>query len=174
MTLMLFISVASETTVLEAFAAGRNPAEGSGPWTTRFIRQATKQFDERWSLVEITGAEARAIVVPPHSGEPCRGDRMELVPPGGLSVESTARALEVCRDAYAAANRTCWSRIAQAIDDPAWSEIILTRAPLALDDYATVTGGAGLYHLDGFHRLVGWTLAGRLMDEVRIRAFLAG
>ena len=118
MTLMLFISVASEADVLEAFAAGRNPAEGSGPWTTRFIRQATKQFDERWSIVEITGAEARAIVVPPHSGEPCRGDRMELVPPGGLSVESTARALEACRDAYAVANRTCWSRICLLYTSP--------------------------------------------------------
>ena len=171
---MLLISAACEADVLETFAAGRNPAEGSGPWTMRFIRQATKQFDERWSLVEITGDEARAIVVPPHSGEPCRGDRMELVPPGGLSVESTAQALELCREAYSAANRTCWSRIAQAIDDPVWSEVILTRAPLALDDYATLVARTGLYHLDGFHRLVGWTLAGRLTNEVRIRAFLAG
>ena len=31
-----------------------------------------------------------------------------------------------------------------------------------------------LYHLDGLHRLIGWSLAGRLTPALRVRAYVAG
>jgi hypothetical protein len=63
--------------------------------------------------------------------------------------------------------------VALAFDQP-FSTLILTTAPLDADEYRSVTPVEGrLYHLDGFHRLIGWTLAARLTEAVRLRAWVA-
>lgn len=138
----------SQVDVARALAAGRPLDSGSGPWTRRFIDVAHRQFDGLWHEVEIPGEEALLIVLPPHAGEPCKGDRLPLVPPGGASTREAA--------------------------EP-FTPLILTTAPLDADDYRTLREDAGrLYHLDGFHRLVGWAWAGRLTSAARLSAFLAG
>jgi len=127
-----------------------------------------------WREVGIDASAALEIVLPPHNGEPCKGDRLELVPSGGATVAEAARALAAIRSSYERNNPTCWGRIAQAIDEP-FSTIILTASPLDADEYRSVAPVAGrLYHLDGFHRLVGWAMAGRLGPNVKLRALVAG
>jgi hypothetical protein len=161
--------------VLRALAAGRDITKDSGPWTTRFLSTATAQFQGRWQSEMLAGAALEQIWLPPHAGEPCRGDRIALVPHGGANVATTAAHLRESTAAYARANPCCWSRIEAAMHEPL-SPIILTTRPLDEDEYRSVRKDRGdrLYHLDGLHRLVAWALADRLTPEVRVRAFVAG
>ena len=160
--------------VIAALGAERSLAEGSAPWTLRFIDLADRQFEGQWQRVTISGPDALAVVLPPHAGEPCRGDRMPLVGLAGATVADTARRLARMRDDYATANQSCWSRIAEAAAAP-FTTLVLTTAPLNADDYQAIVPAPGqLFHLDGFHRLVGWAWAGRLTDGVRIPALVAG
>jgi hypothetical protein len=160
--------------IVAALAAERSLTGGSAPWTLRFIDIADRQFGGRWREVTIGGADALGVILPPHAGEPCRGDRLPLIDAAGATVRDAASRLAIIRDAYASANQSCWGRISEAAAAP-FSSLVLTAAPLDADDYRTLAPGSGrLYHLDGFHRLVGWAWAGRLVASVRIRAFLAG
>ena len=161
--------------VVAALGAARPLSDGSAPWTLRFIDIADRQFGGVWSSRILTGAEALEILVPPHAGEPCKGDRLTLVDPAGATVREAARRLAQLRDDYRDANQSCWGRIEQAATT-AFSGIILTTAPLEADDYKGMAPLAGrLYHLDGFHRLVGWAWAGRLTSgTARVPALIAG
>ena len=160
--------------VLTTLAAERPLDRESGPWTVRFIETAHRQFGDRWQSMEIDGATAAEIVLPPHAGEPCRGDRLTLVGPTGATVRETVATLTALRPAFEAENRSCWSRILAASTEP-FSTLILTTAPLDSADHRSLVMRSGaLYHLDGFHRLVGWALAGRLSPDVRLRAIVAG
>jgi len=160
--------------VRTALSAGRDPRQGSGPWTMRFIELADAQFEGVWRVIEISGEEALGVILPPHAGEPCRGDRLPLVPPGGASVKEAADTLRRIQAEYAVDNRSCWGRITQAVAEP-FSPMILTTSPLATDDYRSIAYEPGrLYHLDGFHRLVGWAWASRLGADRRLQVFVAG
>ena len=162
--------------VLRALAAGRDLATGSGPWTTRFVNTANAQFSGRWREVELDSATLASLWLPPHAGEPCQGDRRAaLAPQGGASVANTVRRLRESSENYAGANPCCWGRIAAAMDAPL-SPIIVTTQPLDEDEYRSIDihHDRRVYHLDGLHRLIGWSLAGRLTPAVRVRAFLAG
>jgi Family of unknown function (DUF6309) len=172
---MRVIAPSTAALVRQALGRGRDLASGSAPWTLGFLDQADRQFSGTWWQVELDGAAALGIILPPHLGEPCRGDRRELVPPGGASVRDVAVRLRSAAGDYARQNPECWSRIAQARLAP-FSALILTTAPLALPEHATLTPRPGhLYHLDGFHRLIGWAIEGRLEGEpVRLEAFVAG
>ena len=163
----------STAAVRAALVAERGGSAGSWPWTSGFLEQADRQFGGAWREVGLTGPEAAAIVLPAHAGEPCHGDRLTLSGPG-QTVAAAADAIGRLGDAYAAANATCWSRIARASRDP-FSTLILTPAPLDLAEYRGVEARPGrLYHLDGLHRLIGWAMAGRLTSDARITAFLVG
>ena len=161
--------------VIQSLGARRSLTDGSAPWTLRFVDIADKQFGGVWTPRTLTGAEALDIFLPPHAGEPCKGDRLTLIDPEGATVRDAARRLTQLRAQYEDANRSCWSRIEQAALEP-FSEIILTTAPLDADDYRGMTRTPGrLYHLDGFHRLVGWAWAGRLAGNLaHIPAVVAG
>jgi hypothetical protein len=160
--------------VVEALSKERDLQSGSAPWTVRFLAHANEQFAGRWSEIELSGDEALEVVLPAHAGEPCRGDRRPLLESGGGTVREAALILSRIQTEYARDNASCWGRISQAAQDSI-SPVILTRAPLTLPDYAEVRATAGsLVHLDGFHRLVGWALAGRLSCEISLRAFVAG
>jgi hypothetical protein len=158
--------------IVAALARERDLKMGSAPWTLKFIECASMQFRE-WREVEIDAAAALDIILPPHNGEPCKGDCLELVPAGGASVADATRTLRAIQSSYEHNNATCWGRIAQATDQP-FSTLILTTAPLETDEYRSIARVAGrLYHLDGFHRLIGWALSDRLRPGVRLRAFVA-
>jgi len=148
----------------------RGGTAGSWPWTERFLETASAEFGDAWTSIEISGSEARKIVLPPHAGEPCRGDRLGLVPPGGATVLDAGEALRAMRDDYERDNPECWSRIIAAAISP-FSTIVLTPRPIAMEPHSGVSGSPGtLFHLDGFHRLVAWMWAGRLTPAVTFRA----
>ena len=164
--------VLSHSDIIAALARCRDLTSGSAPWTLKFIERASAQFDE-WREIEIDAAPALEIVLPPHNGEPCKGDRIELVPAGGATVGDATATLRAIQSDYEHNNPTCWGRIAEASAQP-FSTLILTTAPLDADEYRSITPEAGrLYHLDGFHRLIGWSLAKRLTTGTRLRAFVA-
>lgn len=161
--------------VIAAIGVGRSLTGGSGPWTLRFVDTADRQFGGVWHRRELSGPEALEILLPPHAGEPCKGDRLTLIDPAGATVRDAAQRLSQFREQYETANPSCWSRIEEAALSP-FSGVVLTAAPLDADDYRGMAPISGrLYHLDGFHRLVGWAWAGRLSGTTaRIPALIAG
>lgn len=164
--------VLSHSGIVAALARERDLKSGSAPWTLKFIERASTQFRE-WREVEIDAATALEIILPPHNGEPCKGDRLELVPSGGATVAEATNTLRAILANYEQNNPTCWGRIAEASAQQ-FSTLILTTGPLDADEYKSITPEAGrLYHLDGFHRLIGWSLANRLTTGTRVRAFIA-
>jgi hypothetical protein len=161
-------------TVRGELAAGRDLGSGSAPWTLRFIDLADAQCHGVWHEVELDGLDALAVVLPPHAGEPCKGDRLMLVADAGSVVRDAAETLRRLADRYARENPSCWSRIMEA-STAAFSTLILTTTPIDTDEHRRLERRASaLYHLDGFHRLLGWAIAGRLTADARVRGHVAG
>src|SRR6478609_1633318 len=96
---MQLMLVLSHSDIVAALARERDLKSGSAPWTLKFIERANAQFDE-WREIEIDAATALEIILPPHNGEPCKGDRLELVPSGGATVAEATRTLRVIRSEY--------------------------------------------------------------------------
>ena len=159
--------------VIAALGRARPLDSGSAPWTLRFLDIADRQFGGTWRRLDLRGDQALAIMLPPHAGEPCCGDRLALLDSAGARLGDAARRLRAVEDAYSRENRSCWSRIRGAISTP-FSEVILTPAPLDSDDHRGLPVVPDtLYHLDGLHRLLGWALAGRLTPDAAIPAMVA-
>lgn len=138
------------------------------------LARADQQFGGVWRAAMVSGQVARAVILPPHAGEPCRGDQLTLVGTAGATVADAAAALMALADAYTRNNPSCAERLSVARDAP-FSAVVLTPAPLDWEDYAGVTPVAGgLYCVDGFHRLVAWAAAGRLEPGVEVPALIAG
>lgn len=160
--------------VLRATLDERGGSGGSWVWTARFVTLADRQFGGRWTRVSLTGDEAGRILLPPHAGEPCHGDRQALVSGRGASVQDVRETLRATQEVYAAANPECWQRIARAADAP-FSTVLLTTSPLAQGEHLSLDARPDtLFHLDGFHRLVGWAWAGRLTSDATVGAIVAG
>ena len=171
---MLVSRPLTKADVVRLLGEGRSLTSGSAPWTLRFIDQADAQFGGQWTWHTLTGAEALEIILPPHAGEPCRGDTLALVAAGGATVRQAAANLAAVHADYARLNASCWSRISESAHAP-FTPVILTTAPLGSEDYVTLAHVPGrLYHLDGFHRLVGWAWAGTLDAHRSIQAIVAG
>ena len=172
----------SHAAVLDTFRLARPDAGGSTPWTLRLLEQADAELGPDWWDVELTGAEALAVVLPFHAGEPCHGDRLTLVGPEGLSVAAAAGRFRTIEADYARENRSCWGRIDRARRDPL-SRVVLAVAPIDHEEYRglmekpsarTPADTPHFYCLDGRHRLIGWALAGALSAGAIVPAHVAG
>ena len=160
--------------VTESVLASRGGAHGSWPWTRKLLAAAEAQFESQWSAASIAGAEALDIWLPPHAGEPCKGDLLTLVGANGATVRDAAAMLQKVESAYARHNTSCMSRIEFAAEAPL-SQVVLCTAPLNWEEYADVAPAEGaLYCVDGFHRLVAWAWKSRLSAEVALPVWLAG
>lgn len=138
------------------------------------LAQADQQFGGVWREVTIDGNAALAILLPPHSGEACKGDQLTLVGHVGASVREAAQSLTQLGKAYARNNPSCAERLSFAADAP-FTPVILCTAPLDWEEYARVAPQPGAYYcIDGFHRLVAWAAAGRLAKDVTVQVWVAG
>jgi hypothetical protein len=155
-----------------ALRASQDVTRGPGRWTIEMIREADLDAGGEWWALRLPGTALLEVVLPRHAGEPCQGDAMELIAPGGASVGEVARDLAPRLEAYRTANRSCAGRIDRARRDP-FSRVLLSRRPLARDEYARLPA-ARWYHLDGLHRLIGWAAEGRLTPDVMVDVHLAG
>jgi uncharacterized protein DUF6309 len=151
----------STEAVIDAVLEERAGRAGSWPWTERLIRAAAAGSSDDWHEVQLDAAAAFAVMLPAHAGEPCKGDRLMLVPESGIDVRGAVEAFRALGDDYARDNPTCWGRIMRAAQGP-FSTIVLKRSD------------SRLHHVDGFHRLIGWGWAGRLTGQARITAFVTG
>jgi hypothetical protein len=160
--------------VSDSVLASRGGAHGSWPWTRKLLSAADDQFGQQWRAHAISGADALEIRLPPHAGEPCKGDLLTLVGGNGATVREAAAMLEKVAGAYARHNASCMGRIEFAAAAPL-SQVVLCTAPLKWEEYADVTPADGaLYCVDGFHRLVAWAWKGRLTCGVGLPIWLAG
>lgn len=160
--------------VSESVLQSRGGAHGSWPWTRKLLAAADSQFQSQWSAQIIDGAQALDIRLPPHAGEPCKGDLLTLVGGAGATAREAAATLEKVIGAYARHNTSCMSRIEFAAAAPL-SEVVLCTAPLNWEEYADVAPVDGaLYCVDGFHRLVAWAWKERLGEGVTLPIWLAG
>lgn len=152
----------------------RGGSHGSWPWTRKMLARADEQFRGVWRELTLDGEAALDILLPPHSGEPCKGDLLTLVPDQGATVREASAALLAIGDAYARNNAACAERLGFASASPL-TRLILCTSPLDWEEYAKVAPQPGaLYCVDGFHRLVAWAAAGRLTKDATLTAWIAG
>lgn len=157
---------AIEASVQEARHPGHDPAR----WALPLIAEADRLAGGRWSLVTFDVAEAGALWLAPHAGEPCHGDTAWL---GGAALQpgqclaDAATWLKAEHQTYAASNSSCWSRIVTA-RDARWGPIVV--APFPVGD-RTAPVGTPLVVIDGLHRALGWALRA---SPSTLHAYLAG
>jgi hypothetical protein len=158
----------------EACLKSRGGSHGSWPWTRKMLVRADEQFGGVWRQLTITGEQALEILLPPHTGEPCKGDQLTLIGDDGATVRETGEALIRLGEAYARNNASCAERLGFAADAP-FSPIVLCAAPLDWEEYARVASVPGAYYcVDGLHRLVAWAANGRLQAGATLEIWLAG
>jgi hypothetical protein len=160
--------------ICDAVLASRGGSHGSWPWTRKLLGRADEQFDGAWRELTIAGASALEILLPPHSGEPCKGDQLTLVGDEGATVRDAGASLVALGEAYARNNPSCAERIRFAADAP-FTHVVLCTAPLDWEEYSKVAPRPSAYYcIDGFHRLVAWAAAGRLTTKMNLDIWLAG
>ena len=158
----------------EACLRSRGGSHGSWPWTRKMLARADEQFGGVWRELTIDGEAALGILLPPHSGEPCKGDQLTLVAGQGATVREAGAARTHLGDAYARNNPSCAERLGFAAGAP-FSHVVLCAAPLDWEEYADVAPQTGAYYcIDGFHRLVAWAAAGRLTKDAKLSVWRAG
>jgi hypothetical protein len=167
--------------------AARHPGHEPARWALPLVAEADRTSGGAWTLVEFDEAEASALWLPPHAGEPCHGDTLPLgrdrtpsesvaeeEPPWpGLSLRDAAAWLRDHARLYAAGNPSCWARIVAA-RDTSWGPIVV--APFPVGD-RTAPPGTPLIAIDGLHRVMGWALRERHGDDAHtptLLAYLAG
>lgn len=167
--------------------AARHPGHEPARWALPLVAEADRVSGGAWALVEFDEAEASALWLSPHVGEPCHGDTLPLgrgqAPTGavveeeppwlGLPLRDAAAWLRAHERVYAAGNPSCWGRI-RAARDTSWGPIVV--APFAVGD-RTAPPGTPLIVIDGLHRALGWALRERRGDDAgttTLLAYLAG
>lgn len=139
--------------ILAATYPGHAPARWALPLLDELGAQATG-----WQLIQLDEPALAALWLPAHAGEACHGDVMRLGDaPAGSDVRSAHAWLEAHRDAYAAANPSCWGRLAHASSQSPRTPIVVS--PVGVGDRLK-PADAALVVVDGFHRALGYWMAG--------------
>lgn len=123
-----------------------------------------------WSRVRLNRSEVIGVVLPWHLSE---GGGLELVPRSGLTVGQAAERIRSGGAEMTRVNPVCSAKIDWLRTAPFTAVFVSTR-PVEHSDYADLLVREGLVHLDGLHRMIAWELCGRLPDDWRLEAFVAG
>lgn len=138
--------------ILAATYPGHSPARWALPLLDALEAQATG-----WQLVELDEPALAGLWLPAHAGEACHGDEMRLGEgPTGSTVHDAHAWLAVHGEAYAAANPSCWGRLTHASQSPRTPIVV---SPVGVGDRLK-PADAALVVVDGFHRALGYWLAG--------------
>ncbi|MFY0534280.1 DUF6309 family protein [Nannocystis pusilla] len=125
-----------------------------------------------WHRVRLGPAALGRVLLPWHESE---GGRCKLVPRTGLTVAAAAARLREAHDDYPDHSPVCWRKLQRhRAADPASTAIYLSTRPIDHVDYAALTPGDGLVHLDGLHRMVAWAAYGLLQGGREVEAYVAG
>ena len=136
-----------EAQIRAATYPGHAPARWALPLIDELDRVASG-----WQLVELDARELAAAWLPAHAGEACHGDSMRLGDGDeGAALLDAHQWLAANRDVYAAANPSCWGRIAYA-SCHATSPIVVS--PVSVGDRVKPVDSA-LVVVDGYHRALG-------------------
>ncbi len=133
------------------------PGHAPARWALPLIALLDAEADG-WQLVELDERELSALWLPAHAGEACHGDSMRLGDgDAGAPLQEAHDWLATHAVSYAAANPSCWGRITHA-SRSAPSPIVVS--PQGVGDRIK-PDRAALVVVDGFHRALGYWMAGR-------------
>lgn len=171
---MLTIATLTPDDVLRRFRATHpvddDMSRNANAYAEGVLDLATRQLGGTWHRVALDREDVLATVLPWHTGE--GGDRV-LVDPAGTTVAEAVASLSSWEGRYAASNPVCSGKLDwHAAADP--TPLFLSTRALDHPFYARLEHKDALTHLDGLHRMLAWALAGRLPDEPRLEAYLAG
>lgn len=146
------------------------PRHAPARWALPLLDQL-QRLASGWQLVELDESEMSSLWLPPHAGEACHGDSMQLgATADGGTVEMTGAWLAANGAAYATANPSCWGRITFA-SGTAMSPIVVSS--VGVGD-RTKPDHARLVVVDGFHRVLGYWAGGRRRCEAYLPVLRAG
>jgi len=158
---MRVISAAVSRDVIDAgIQAATYPGHAPARWALPLVAELDSRASG-WQLVELDAGLLGGLWLPRHVGETCHGDSMTLGRDEGATLIEAHDWLVAHRDAYAAANPSCWGRIRHASTG--------LRSPLVVS--GTSVGDrvkpphARLVVVDGLHRAIGYWMAGERRCE---------
>lgn len=152
---MRLLAPASRPAIDAEIRRVRYPRHDPARWALPLL-DALDDVDVTWSLVELDTEEYATLWLPAHAGEACHGDTMPLGTPTGGTVAAQADWLQARASAYAAANPSCWGRLEQARVS-AVAAIVVSRHSVG---DRIKPDNAALVVVDGYHRALGYWLAG--------------
>ena len=138
--------------ILAATFPGHSPARWALP-----LLDALDAWATGWQRIQLDEAALAALWLPAHAGEACHGDVMRLGEgPTGSTLCDAHAWLAVHGGAYAAANPSCWGRLTHASQSPRTPIVV---SPVTVGDRLK-PADASLVVVDGFHRAIGYWMAG--------------
>lgn len=154
-----------------------NPHFAGNKWGLKHLEWANEVAKGEWSLCELDSKDVLGIVFSQHSAEETTED---LVDDKGMTVTAATEKLMRIEAEYAKNNPVCWAKIMywQGKD---FSPLFLSTRPTPEKGRRSLvdTTLGTLFHQDGLHRLLRWSLDGRFDEPVysqgtKLTAFISG
>ncbi|WP_291988883.1 DUF6309 family protein [Luteitalea sp.] len=146
----------SRDTIDAGIRAATYPGHSPARWALPLLDALDPGVDA-WHLVELDEAALGALWLPAHAGEACHGDTRRLGEASDGSDVRTAHAwLTTHGEAYARANPSCWGRLSHAAASPQHPIVV---SPVSVGDRVK-PADAALVVVDGYHRALGYWMAG--------------
>jgi hypothetical protein len=138
--------------ILAATFPGHSPARWALPLLDELDARAIG-----WQRIHLDEAALAALWLPAHQGEACHGDVMRLGEgAAGSTVREAYAWLATHERVYAQANPSCWGRLSHASRSPRTPIVV---SPVTVGDRLK-PASANLVVVDGFHRALGYWMAG--------------
>ena len=154
---MRLLSASIPRAVIDAeIRAATYPGHAPARWALPLLDELDA-WTSHWQLVELDGEWLANLWLPPHVGEACHGDTMRLGHGlDGATLEDAHAWLHAHAHAYSTANPSCWGRITHAARGEPTAIVVST---VVVGD-RTKPPDAALVVVDGFHRALGYWMAG--------------
>ncbi|MDP3402885.1 MAG: DUF6309 family protein [bacterium] len=166
-----------------AFFQAEHPTDLSSPhfagnmWGLKHLEWANDVAKGEWSLCELDSKDILGIVFSQHSAEETGED---LIDEKGMTVADATEKLRSTETEYGKNNPVCWAKIMywQGKD---FSPLFLSTQPTPEKGRRSLVDPTlgTLFHQDGLHRLLRWSLDGRFEEPaysegLRLAAFISG
>jgi hypothetical protein len=146
----------------------------SANWEIKSANQELK----KWQLIELDLKEIYEDILLVHHHHSMDG--LELIPPLGNRVMNALDNFKKMAPEYSIHNKDCYNQILSK-SNMEFNAVFLSRKPVTtIPEHQKLIAKSGdLIHLDGLHRLIGWSYAGKFSEmyksnKQKVTAFVAG
>lgn len=180
---MKIIQKADLSEVLKSFDQSHVVTDGTNEWAREMLVCADEKFHGQWYKVRLDKKDVLNTLLVYHQDPEVEGVGIPLIPRQGATVRQVIARWPKVKNEYKEKNNACFEKIIR-FGKAEFSPIFLSTKPLTEYDQQVYEKleyhDEALVHLDGTHRLIAWTLAGRFnpikyyFSKKKLEVFVAG